>query len=230
MDLKSQITQLRKEGKTYREIGLALGTSEQRIHQIYKNYNNHGRGWTEKYNQAWKELCEVCSVNNSVAIHHSDGNNSNDSLENLRAVCKACHLELHIALRNRSIKKRKKTCTVCGISVIVSVKVLERFKGLGKCEKCLMYILNRKKFGPSRQRRRYEVSDRCSNCGIHFSRSGGSMHVGNDLCRKCKSLLVSRQREGYKKDEIFLLTYYMGLPLGTEVGDLLPTKLASPSG
>jgi hypothetical protein len=39
--------------------------------------------------------CEVCGSSERSQVHHKDGNPQNNSTENLRRLCSACHMHLH---------------------------------------------------------------------------------------------------------------------------------------
>ena len=64
------------------------------------------------------EKCAICGSTENVDVHHKDGNWHNNSLDNLIALCRSCHLKEH---------RPKSVCSICG----------EPAKGHGLCEKHL---------------------------------------------------------------------------------------------
>lgn len=63
-------------------------------------------------------ICEKCGSDSKIDIHHKDENWMNNSIENLQALCRSCHLKEH---------RIKHNCKVDGCSTKV--------KGHGYCEK-----------------------------------------------------------------------------------------------
>ncbi len=104
---------LYKNGHGFTQIALKMGVSRQRIHQIVTNYKNFGIkrfNKKEKKELNKKKICEICRQP-AINFHHKDRDNDNDSIENLLAVCKKCHYELHRGekrIYNGRILKTKK--------------------------------------------------------------------------------------------------------------------------
>ena len=61
----------------------------------------------------------------NVDVHHKDGNPENNSPENLRRLCRSCHLKAH---------RQAKHCSICGATV----------KGYGYCNR---HYIRFKKYG-----------------------------------------------------------------------------------
>ena len=81
--------------------------------------DNQGRAIARRMNNRIlnKVACEKCgSMSKKLDIHHKDSNTSNNSPENLMALCRSCHNLIH---------RQKGKCQICGKPV----------KGLGYCEK-----------------------------------------------------------------------------------------------
>jgi hypothetical protein len=60
--------------------------------------------------------CEECGKPDALDVHHVDGNHANNLVENLKRICRSCHMKAHAVAR---------VCEVCG----------KPQKGLGYCEK-----------------------------------------------------------------------------------------------
>jgi len=94
---KNLMQLMHNHGYTYEEIGKRLGVSRQRVHQLITGYKNFGKrkGRIKKY---WYKMknpqCELCHRNTFV-LHHVDGNNKNDAIENLMLLCPSCHTDVH---------------------------------------------------------------------------------------------------------------------------------------
>jgi len=76
--------------------------------------------------------CQICESVLRIVVHHKDGNNKNNKLENLICLCKNCHGDCHDFLRN--IKK-------------IPMSIIKKMKNQGKT-----FVEIGKKFGVSRQR------------------------------------------------------------------------------
>src|SRR5690606_3770283 len=79
--------------------------------------------WAREIKKA--EMCEIRGSTKNVEIHHKDENWKNNSLENLQALCRSCHVKTH---------RPKKSCKICG----------KPQKGLGYCNK---HYIRFKKYG-----------------------------------------------------------------------------------
>lgn len=116
-----------------------LNISRQRVHQVIKGYKNFGiSGRDKKYKLAWKDRCQICFKNPTVALHHKDFNNLNDKPENLISVCKDCHYRLHLSEKAKKLRyykpkiksysRKHKNCFNC--------KSEENYYAKGLCSKC----------------------------------------------------------------------------------------------
>ncbi len=88
--------------------------SRQRRHQILREYNNTGRKPYRKnlYELSFGDICKVCNVSKSIELHHKDGNNKNETVDNLIPVCKKCHMLAHKILR-KGKRHRLDVCYIC---------------------------------------------------------------------------------------------------------------------
>ncbi len=58
----------------------------------FRENNNNWKGGIGVYRQIKKaEQCEECGSKENLCIHHEDENRYNNSLENLRCLCRRCH-------------------------------------------------------------------------------------------------------------------------------------------
>lgn len=67
-----------------------------------------------------EEKCEICGIKEWMGkqivfqIHHKDGDNKNNALDNLMILCPNCHSQTENFCKNTSIEKEVKTCPICG--------------------------------------------------------------------------------------------------------------------
>jgi len=52
-----------------------------------------GKSFAERHIDA--NICEICGSIKSLDRHHIDGNQNNNSIENIMIVCRSCHMKLH---------------------------------------------------------------------------------------------------------------------------------------
>lgn len=71
-----------------------------------------------------KDACENCGMKSPLDLHHQDGDRKNNSPENLRTLCDACHTKEHWATGKKAWRRHGATCIVCG----------KPAKRLGLCE------------------------------------------------------------------------------------------------
>lgn len=111
---------LRDKGLSYAAIGKVFGISRQRVHQVLSGYN----GVKGEYTPAWRfkltaivfqrdnYRCQRCNSVGCLILHHIDGDDRNNKLENLLTLCKPCHGRLHGAEHGH------KNCSECGKDII----------------------------------------------------------------------------------------------------------------
>ena len=123
MDRIEQMKQCRDKGFSYGKIGGLFGITRQRAHQLISGYGRllgtHGnRGIYDTFGKTYNNLrlavfvrdgghCQKCGGNGAILIHHLDGDDNNNIIDNLVTMCASCHLELHRP-------KSDKPCAVCG--------------------------------------------------------------------------------------------------------------------
>jgi len=97
---RDKIIELRKQFKSYREIGEILGLTKQRVHQLLKEIRGDN-----PYRQEILERddfkCTICDSEKNLEVHHINGRNieNSNNLGNLATVCKKCHQKIHTAER-----------------------------------------------------------------------------------------------------------------------------------
>ena len=110
IDRKEIIEQMRKERKTYKEIGKILGITHQRVHQIYKDYiMPSGIADELAYSVIRardKNYCVICDSRKNIEIHHINGIKRDNNLDNLVSLCRKCHHKVEKQDR-KTIKKDK---------------------------------------------------------------------------------------------------------------------------
>lgn len=182
-----EITELRKVGLTYLEIGERLGISKQRVHQIYKSYCGVVP-WFNNRDAKLEELggsCKVCGVYENLEIHHLEERWNH---EKVVVLCRKHHREEESRLYR--IKKREKD--ILNRIPIVSCPVCE------------------KSFKPQSSKTKY-CSLKCSgkmntvrNPIRHGTRVGYGRGCRCSLCRGANSThVVEYIKRRYRNDEEF---------------------------
>lgn len=99
-----KIIKLYQTGFTYSKISILYGVSRQRIHQIVKNYSTLNSSKIRKEILTRdKYMCSFCSKNDTLHIHHIDGNSKNNKTNNLITLCQKCHVIVENNRKNNSI-------------------------------------------------------------------------------------------------------------------------------
>ena len=143
---------------------------------------------TERRIQTWKlklklfreglkeHRCECCGINEwmgkpiSLQLHHIDGNNKNNTIENLQILCPNCHsqTENYCGLSNK-IEKEKKHCPVCGVEILPNSNF---------CPNCASK--NRRKLTLTKE----EIVERLEKMGWNKSRLAKELGVSDTVIRK----------------------------------------------
>ena len=170
-----EINSLREKRWSYNRIGVKLGISKQRVHQIYKGYK--GLPWTKKRKR--KEtveklggVCIICGSKENIMIHHLD-NVNNNKLEALTLLCKKHHAEEHIFLYRKGQKGHFVSCAFCKVN-----KFWVTPSGLD---------LKRGKY--------------CSRSCANRSKNGGKIHgkVYTYKAYHCRCILCKKAHNDYQK-------------------------------
>jgi len=95
--------------------------------------------------------CTECNASSRLVVHHKDGSGrgykseTNNDLDNLVTLCKACHLEIHRPEFNRNAfqkiglwSKKYLCCIDCGTKE-------RKYGGLGMCVNCYARFRNSQK-------------------------------------------------------------------------------------
>ena len=61
-----------------------------------------------------KSNCEQCQTTENLAVHHRNGDITDNAPANLMTLCSSCHLKLHWQNGKTIPKRQKKPCTICG--------------------------------------------------------------------------------------------------------------------
>lgn len=107
--------------------------------------------------------CKICGKTEDLVIHHKNGNASNDNIENLIVLCKACHKKKHTDLRNAEFNKNEK----------------EQVKNMGKPEAPPCPKGCKNKFGRAFKTHR-----------LYIRHKNGWRAVGW-ICLRCKTIILS---------------------------------------
>lgn len=106
MDRKENMIRLKEKGYSYGSIGDLYGISRQRVHQLISGYGILRKRLYRKNGEYWRTHnaillrdnyeCQKCgNTNNNLIVHHIDGNDYNNTFDNLITLCNNCHLNLH---------------------------------------------------------------------------------------------------------------------------------------
>lgn len=91
------------------------------------------------YEEAWKDICEICKKGKSKNLHHKDGNYANDTVDNLISVCSNCHLLIHKIMNWLKTKDQLpiiKICKACRQECTTD----NPYVGNGRCLLCYNYV------------------------------------------------------------------------------------------
>lgn len=119
--------------------------------EIFKKNSNYSQSKLKKYilqKNLLPYLCFECGIKEwrgksiSLHLHHINGNNRDNRLENLCFICPNCHSQTHNYC-GRALKKPPKRCLKCG------KKILKQSAHCRKCENKLRLGANTKISWPS---------------------------------------------------------------------------------
>jgi len=119
MNRTENMMRLRQQGFSYGRIASLYGISRQRVHQIISGYSKNNHRLQRKNGTYWRlynavldrdeHKCQKCGDDGKLIVHHIDGNDNNNVLNNLITLCNKCHLSLH-----RPPKTKIYLCMDCG--------------------------------------------------------------------------------------------------------------------
>lgn len=189
MNNKDTIILLYIQLHSYSRTANQLGISRQRVHQVVRNYHNFGREKRLKLYSFFKEICEVCLVFPSKHFHHKNGDNTNDTKENLVSVCIKCHQKIHQDMREN---RPNRNCYTCGKEYSSSYKTNKNL-----CNLCRTYISRKRTYSILRK---FELTDKCITCNERFRK--GDNRIKN-MCRRCFDHTPERK----EKMKIYMRNY-----------------------
>jgi len=84
------------------------------------------------------KICVICGVAENLEVHHVDGYELHNSLENLRYLCRRCHHAVHTPEGHRgNIWVRGNACIICGRKYRAHKRLELVLTGAGLiCEEC----------------------------------------------------------------------------------------------
>lgn len=136
--------------------------------------------------------CEICGITEwqgkpiSLQLHHKDGDNTNQELENLQILCPNCHSQTdnYAGKSSKRAQKKKYFCPICGKEIS---------KGAKHCIKCAseLRIKSKKLRDLSRDELKKLIREKS------FSELGNMFGItGNNVKKYCKKVnLPSTKRE-----------------------------------
>ena len=149
-----------------------------------------------------KYKCEICGCNKwndkqiSLQLHHINGDNTDNRLENLMLLCPNCHSQTdNFCGSKNKCKTTKIYCKNCGKEITNSK--------IGFCDECYELLINdaldKKLVNKTSNIRK--VIDSCKECGseIYFKNKYG-------LCKKCYDEIINRKiKNRPNKEELISL-------------------------
>lgn len=123
--LKEEYLVIIKSGRgkkwSYVKIGNELGITKQRVHQIYKDYYSIGISGTKRTKLVAElgGVCRVCGSEENLEIHHIVNIGKDNSLKNLKLLCRKHHTEEESKLYHQKIRNHErnrsyyKNCLLC---------------------------------------------------------------------------------------------------------------------
>ena len=147
-----------------------------------------------------KYKCEECGISEwngkqiSLQIHHINGDNTDNRIENIMFLCPNCHSQTDTFCGKKNIKNKKKYyCRNCG-NTITNTRT-------GFCDDCYKLLINGELIGQTFTLDKKEVNTiKCKQCGeliTRFSKSG--------LCPKCSKDKLRRVERPSKEELTKLL-------------------------
>lgn len=144
--------------------------------------------------------CEDCGISEwngkqiSLQIHHINGDNTDNRIENIMFLCPNCHSQTDTFCGKKNIKNEKKYyCRNCG-KTITNTRT-------GFCDNCYKLLINGELIGQTFTLDKKEVNTiKCKQCGeliTRFSKSG--------LCPKCSKDKLRRVERPSKEELTKLL-------------------------
>lgn len=75
-----------------------------------KSLEKYGKDWTKELKQKVRKRdefkCQKCKRKKDLVVHHKDFNKKNNKINNLRVLCRSCHIKLHANERTNNKIKR----------------------------------------------------------------------------------------------------------------------------
>lgn len=156
LGMRDAVIKAYSENHSYSATGRIFGVSRQYIHQIvtgYRTLEPKGKGRLIRQ-QAWTPLCKVCNEKKTQALHHKDGDVTNNTVDNLLPVCIGCHNGIHRTKRTLIMTSQK--CPMCNRFFTTK----RRWTKEGLCATCKVY--NEK--GSGKNLRPCDTSPICIDC------------------------------------------------------------------
>ena len=91
-------------------------------HRTYNWNKRFGHGTREKVVERDNHTCQICGYNKRIRVHHINENKLDNRLENLEAVTRSNHINIH----KKSVEYQKCICPWCNKEFVASVR---RVKG-----------------------------------------------------------------------------------------------------
>lgn len=91
----AEMVELHNKGISYTSIGKTFNISRARAHQIISGYKSPEIEIANSIKNRDGNKCQKCGTEESLLIHHIDGNDRNNDFINLMTLCARCHCKLH---------------------------------------------------------------------------------------------------------------------------------------
>lgn len=146
-----------------------------------------------------KYECEKCGCNKwnneqiSLELHHINGDNTDNRLENIQLLCPNCHSQTDNYCGNKNIKKNKKYyCKGCGREITKTIT--------GFCDDCYEKIIN----GDNSIIQSNNINKKSINVYGYCNKCGKELHSKTKygLCSSCCNIIRGKVNNRPSKDEL----------------------------
>lgn len=82
--------------KTGKIVNPGVGSGGNQLAENNPNYKNGIGDYSERGLSHYRRICNRCSSEENLLVHHIDEDRTNNNLSNLEVLCKSCHQKHHL--------------------------------------------------------------------------------------------------------------------------------------